>query len=359
MNHKNQPFQTAGRLFRYLPHLCVALSVMNVSTSILAQRSDYVEVCGIRWAKGNLFYNGEQAGDKGFQPHWGIHAHQWEYQDMVSGNTAVKRDPVEGRQDHFNWGVVGPLALSGTDYCRATFIESSNPQRVISGRLFTDQLAEHEYTGNDPFGDENVCYGDVAYWASKGGYALPRRKDFLALTQKASYQYGYVVNPDGQQIFGVLFTTPEGTRTVSFNAKAFSEDDIQEGLFLPACGRGVSRQYDVGYRGYYWASGFYSESTATWGSIMVYGMATDLRFETDKLIWDSSHPSYGMAVRPVLSVVQGDADDNGVVDVNDVVLTVGYITDDEVSIYENAADCNEDFNIDVDDVVSIVNLVVN
>ena len=57
------------------------------------------------------------------------------------------------------------------------------------------------------------------------------------------------------------------------------------------------------------------------------------------------------------SVLYGDVNDDGNINIQDVILTVNIILDSS-SIYNQAADINQDNNIDVLDVISIVNLIL-
>lgn len=58
--------------------------------------------------------------------------------------------------------------------------------------------------------------------------------------------------------------------------------------------------------------------------------------------------------------LRGDVNEDGFVDISDVVATVRYILGDTPSIFNRiAADLNEDNNIDISDVVSLVSIILN
>ena len=55
----------------------------------------------------------------------------------------------------------------------------------------------------------------------------------------------------------------------------------------------------------------------------------------------------------------GDVNNDGVVDISDVVLTVNYILGSTPAVFnQDAADINKDSNIDISDVVSLVNMIL-
>lgn len=47
--------------------------------------TDYVEVCGIKWAKGNLLYDAINGGDNHFQTNWKLAPEQWFYFNYADG----------------------------------------------------------------------------------------------------------------------------------------------------------------------------------------------------------------------------------------------------------------------------------
>ncbi len=59
-----------------------------------------------------------------------------------------------------------------------------------------------------------------------------------------------------------------------------------------------------------------------------------------------------------LSGLLGDVNNDGVVDISDVLQTVDYVLGKEVTLVVRAADCNADGTVDISDVLSIVDLVL-
>jgi len=226
----------------------LAAGLIMGSMSMTAQ--NYIEVCGIKWAKGNLQYDAENGGAAGFQTNWKIADSQSDYFNSVSGlpSTNTKATASSTQIDHFNWGIVGSDALSASNYSSATSTYEVAKDLDISGKLYTDDCIT-EYTGSDRFTNSSVNHGDLIYWASKGQYKMPSREEITTLTSTASWQFGYITS-NSQDIYGFLFTTPSGTRTTNTTAVQFTETDLNSGLFLPLAGKGVTNNQYLGRRGY-------------------------------------------------------------------------------------------------------------
>ena len=224
-------------------------------------RKDYVKVCGVNWAKGNLvsdasnaWHTKETGIDDGFQTGWGLHDEQWKYINWdESKNTAAGRyNQSTDLYDHFNWGGIGRLAM----YRTGGMIPSKAKFSIV-GKIFTgysancDPVKLEEVTGDGRFSSEkdskgNIILngkqlgGDVAFWASRGKYRLPNASEIKSLAKyetSASYQKGYIVK-DGKTIYGYLYTTPlNGVLVQSSTDVEFSDADLESGLFLPLAGR--------------------------------------------------------------------------------------------------------------------------
>ncbi len=126
--------------------------------------SKFVEVAGVKWATGNLQY------DKGT---WKIAAHQWDYFNPVSGvrgeGSRSKTPQSADQVDHFNMGVVGANALAIDD------THGGTANTYFEGKLYTDAKMQNETTDF-----EKAAFGDLAFWATKGEYRLPSRKESLS-----------------------------------------------------------------------------------------------------------------------------------------------------------------------------------
>lgn len=220
--------------------LFVFIILILLTDNLLAKNNDYVDVCGVKWARGNLIYQDGQ---------WSLASSQWFYFDYVDGKESVQKIhlPNEG-YDHFNWGVCGKNALSKERYAQTDTVD-------ICGKMYLDSYCEQQ---TDDF--EKAQFGDLAYWATIGRYRLPTYQEMLTLLDKASFQYGYYLSPDNKRVFGYLFFTPKGRRVKNYQARRIKDDDLEKGLFLPAVGYMQNKNvvtgiiFMRGQDGHYWTS---------------------------------------------------------------------------------------------------------
>lgn len=180
---------------------------------------DYVEVCGIKWARGNLMYDPINGGDEGFVENWRIAPEQWYY---VSSLT-------ESVKDNFNVLYLGDEAYSSSLYSK--IYRDENYAACLYYYVSGTSGGWFE-TNSFEFANR----GDVAYWASKGKYRLPTSTEISFLINIASYQYGYIES-NGTRIQGVLFTTPNGERVTNKTSIRLEENQLDNGLFMPLAGR--------------------------------------------------------------------------------------------------------------------------
>ena len=210
-------------------------------------RTDYVKVCGIRWAKGNLQCI-QNEGDATFQNGWRLAPTQWHhltYTDNKETATAYTYDNNGTRFEHFNYGGIAR---------QARFVSNGNPLTPtvdgldISGKMYSDITATTEVTGAGAFkeidtftseGNHNELWGDVAYWASKGQYKMPTAADMKKLHNEVHKIAGVYTTPDGKKVWGELFTTilPGESRKTITAAIELTDADLESGLFLPKGGR--------------------------------------------------------------------------------------------------------------------------
>lgn len=247
--------------------------------------SEYVEVCGTKWAKGNLLYASDEEGADGFQSHWRLAYEQWQYFNMVygTGGTSISVDlPYDTEHVHlFNWGTCGANALDVTKY-------GTRPNTDIAGKMYLDKYLSKETTDFN-----QALYGDIAYWASNGKWRMATYDEFYNLYSVASYRCGYYKTDDGQLVFGILFTTPEGERITDTSFQYFTKEQLDEGLFLPGAGyrqQAVEIIKRVGKSGFYWNS--YRPESAN---------QLNLRFINTTLYWSGDGATYGRSIRPVLN----------------------------------------------------------
>ena len=210
-------------------------------------RTDYVKVCGIKWAKGNLQCI-QNEGDATFQNGWRIAPTQWHhltYTDNKETATAYTYENNGTRFEHFNYGGIAR---------QARFVSNGNPLTPtvegldISGKMYSDITATTEVTGAGAFkeidtftsaGNHNELWGDVAYWASKGQYKMPTAADMKKLHNEVHKIAGVYTTPDGKKVWGELFTTilPGESRKTITAAIELTDADLESGLFLPKGGR--------------------------------------------------------------------------------------------------------------------------
>lgn len=190
---------------------------------------DYVKVCGVKWARGNLQYDPINGGDEGFMENWRIAPTQWNY--VGYDKTDVYDPSSELIKDNF-WFYV--LKNEAFNYATSYNFSHSND---ISGKMY--------YSDNETKNKEYATRGDLAYWASNGKYKLPQPSDINFLIDFASRQYGYI-NENGIQIYGYLFTDPENERIINTTPKLFSIDEINNGLFLPCASKVTAHRYTPG-----------------------------------------------------------------------------------------------------------------
>ena len=219
-------------------------------------RKDYVKVCGIKWAKGNLQYlEGESI--EGFQSGYRIAPAQWHY-----FNYDKSTDPSPNRVDvshsstqfdHFNFcGIESPWTCDVTKYAApATY---TNGEYAISDIMYTDQACTKTTTDYSA-----AKYGDIARWATMNTYRMPTSANLKDLRNIPDIQYGYYLVDNTYYVWGILFTDSlDETQDVSGDPVAFTDADMECGLFLPFAGRRAdasdNKVINTCMQGAYWSS---------------------------------------------------------------------------------------------------------
>ena len=228
-------------------------------------RKDYVKVCGIKWAKGNLVYdknhtyNVVQIGvDDNFQTGWGLHDDQYKFIKYDAGVDTYYNN--NDWFDHFNYGGIGRNAKFWSGAMLPSQAEFSIVGKVwkgyansaatsmdpsIDGTTLVELTDDSRFTAPDANhyvkADGKVLCGDVAFWASKGKYRMPTKDEITKMghftSGKATIQYGYYKEGD-VTVYGVLYTTPLGNRPAANTTNVeFTAADLECGLFLPKAGR--------------------------------------------------------------------------------------------------------------------------
>ena len=293
-------------------------------------RKDYIKVCGVKWAKGNLvrdasnaWHQKETGIDDSFQEGWGLHDEQWKYINWDNTISTSGASDVRYTYDNasffdvFAWGGIGrqasyrsgrlvPVTANYDISCKVFwgYVNEKNPDGTGKSNPanLTELTGEARFSstedknGNSIYnlnGTNGNLAGDVAFWASKGKYCMPKKALLSALSHpsesKASFQYGKYVN-DGHTIYGYLYTTPNGEIVRSNKEVTFTDADLESGLFLPVAGRRGNTSNNVviqqGKHAIYRSSTFGNPAHETHGEAHSQ-CATSLWFEGSNL------PKYG------------------------------------------------------------------
>lgn len=335
--------------------LSILALIPMFTTTIQAQ--EYVEVCGIKWAKGNLQYDEINGGAENFQTNWKLSDHQWEYfyhnptsyfnfKDKSTWATLYFE-----QRDHFNWGVIGDSALYKDKYSRAPKLKENYDKLDIGGKLYSDDCVT-EYNKKDKFTNTNIHYGDLPYWASKGRYKLPGKAEIDSLLLRASYQYGYYLIEEGDSVFGAYFYNPEGARETNFQTpREITDEDMEKGLFLPYAGHRMTNLNFEGEKGYYAASGIYKQMEY----IIILGEVSMLYMDKTYFDWNAWTPGFGFSMRPVINYKLGDVNEDGSVNITDIVSMINYLTESSDDFINPAAgDMNNSGSVDMADLIALI-----
>lgn len=245
---------------------CPELAYTMVTPPVVIE-IPYVEVCGVKWALGNLSYD-VAGGDKGFRDGWKLAPQQWYYyhynqRPAFNGSskpyngTAQRTDvaTTASAYDHFNWaGISDSFSKSTTSYA------NPEPGTDLVGKMYSDQACQNEVKDFD-----QAAFGDLAYWASNGLCHTPTVAELKAVYEQASVKYGHLVVPDPDdesgsiKVWGYLFTNPDGERVQNLATdNELTEDEVNSGLFLPVSGRKASSSdtqiIHTRLQGLYWTS---------------------------------------------------------------------------------------------------------
>lgn len=316
--------------------------------SEVEEKGSYVEVCGIKWAKGNLQYDAVNGGDENFQENWRLAPEQWHFYRYDDDATSYEAQKTDQQVDHFTWGACG-----NGEFLHDITIYSTAENIDINSKMYLDENCSTQTTDY-----ESAKYGDIAYWATKGQYRMPTVDEINVLINDASYQYGYYLTNDGIKIYGHLFTTPNGNRTTSNSEKQLTEENLSNGLFLPFTGGSNSKKTIIEDKGSYWSS-----TAETYPQSLAYDTnANPIRGDYNQYYgqWRTDLKS----IRPVLFTVKvdgikGDANNDSQVTMSDVVTIVNYVLGrSNVNFNFFNADVNGNNEVTMADVVGVVNIVL-
>lgn len=316
-------FDKDGRAISLQPVLQSSFIAERASVKLLERTledveivSDFITLRGVSWCKGNLQRNVSAAAE-GWQAGWELAPNQWfsyNYDLRENGNysydpaaaTQMRFDLDEEHCNHFNFGGIKEPFTNSTESFAAPSGDFS-----ISGKLFTDRACTNV---TEDFG--SACYGDLAFWASKGQYRLPTLEEIESL-RECDIQYGHVLTPDGMKVWGLYYTEALDPENPQFNGldTEISSEQLEKGLFLPCAGRRADSSVTViSFRtqGAYWTGGAVDKSfvaSQSWAS-----KAQGEEYEySDILEFTQSGRSYGhlkgyaydrragFCIRPVLN----------------------------------------------------------
>lgn len=191
----------------------------NVTVQMTSEEEPYIEICGVKWAKGNLYYD-RTASVKGF----------------VEGFKFA--DDQAGASGTFRGSGFVLFNNTSTDKTKSSYIDVSG--KMYYKNIIFDGSGSFYSLGAQTNDFSAAGAGDLAYWATRGKYRLPNEAEVKKLIEEASYQCGYVTY-NGKTVYGVLFTNPkDGVRTTNTNTVNLSSV-YNTGLFLR------DRSYGFGY----------------------------------------------------------------------------------------------------------------
>lgn len=238
--------------------------MISIPILVFAQRDDqkYVEVCGVKWATGNLAYNN---GD------YIVFAKQFFCYTRVG-------EQSENQFDHFNFGITNGSCYVN-DYLQ------TNANEDITGSV------EHD-----------ICTNRLGE-----SYRLPYYSEIKLLEKKANIYKAKYFFKENTYIEGLYFSTPEGKKrekklsVAPKDYKILTDEDLENGLFLPFCnyrkkgGHQIYKPYKYTNSGYYWCG----STGAGAGTFLSISEATiNIFFAKD----NNSFVEYvgcGMSIRPV------------------------------------------------------------
>ena len=248
------------------------MPTLNIRSMVGSARDKFVKVEKVKWAKGNLRAwksGGDEGSGNGWVEGWNVYKHQWDTQyalvnETVTGSSVsysinsanYKEDNVYTHWDHFSWGTLGrasrvhncPIICETQEYQlynKVLDLGSATSGTITSATAVL--TGDSQWVEIETFGSNNPTYaGDIAYWASKGQYRMPKSSEIVKLyskagetNERANMQAGYYMDGD-KRINGLLFTsTPiHWNSAPSYNKEAIELTlaDIESGLFLPSNG---------------------------------------------------------------------------------------------------------------------------
>ena len=228
--------------------------------SLFSYASDYIEIGGVKWAKGWLVYDAIGGGTPGFQENWKV----------TNDYNFFKGDlDDDSHRFFFTCGVVGTKSLTKTESVHLRHVTDN-----FSSKMFIDdslKIETNDFT--------KACYGDLAYWATYGFYRMPTVEELESLKDNCQLRSGYVVLNDGSQLNGLFAYDKSANVTIKNNEEEVTAEDLEKGIFLPFKGSIVNGHLGgmSNYYGQCWSSSYrddykygnYGNLHMQWGNAMV------------------------------------------------------------------------------------------
>lgn len=303
----------------------------------------------VSFAKGNLQYS----KDANWNDHWSLAEKQYDFygldnletQDL---NPSGNRFPSEDHLDLFCW----------------------NAGKSANGTIYT-------YPNDSYYTGDFIEWGTLPAFMSIYGqgwstlsndewaYLLSSRKDAATLQAFVTISITEENKVKGLLLLPDEWKAPEGAPvldgSVEITAAQWTSLENAGAVFLPAAGNltvqsedshTIATVNDVNIAGSYWSS------TSSKTNINAYGVV----FNSTKVTsGNDQYRRIGSAVRLVkaINIIKGDADGDGVVDVNDVTTTINYILGKPYGSFNfDAANVDGDDAIDVNDVQGIIDIAL-
>ena len=241
----------------------------NKSVPVSAKETDkpYVEVAGVKWAKGNFIHYKDKATNKEY---WGVAPAQWwisRYADQGQGDNGT----VIGSQ-FFKEGYTDNV--NDVDLFRYGAIKEALNLNSGKGKSMPTNkgLVQKWYKGDGMFAAETTdrsqaVTGDIVWYYTYNNhnkYRMPQKSELAGLLNVNSWA-AYCYTDKGNKVYGMYFCDPKPGQTavkatkLNFKKSFYNLPDVTQevrlghGLFLPLNGnRGIAsdkvRFRDLGSR---------------------------------------------------------------------------------------------------------------
>lgn len=216
-------------------------------TVAVKEFSPYVPIDGVKWGKFNLQYTPGAKAD-GWNGGYHLAKNPWDYFYTARCSYPLRETDLRGPLpsgdrnsvafDHFRWG------------------------DIENAHNFSDEMASNFWTTTQDLKGEvspDKKWGDIAYYASNGNWAIPTAADFNKLVDKTAEYIAYYRDDSGNIIYGAYFdpTVPDnlkgcivdknGGKIRKFNESAapissanlyreLKKSDFDTGVFFPMAG---------------------------------------------------------------------------------------------------------------------------